>query len=110
MPPGLQSTWTHYSVSAQLTGYLSPAHFSEWVTSPPVDAPLSSSHLAAQLLDTFRAKYPWAVLMKGTKPSDPNYGSSLSLVGVTNPSSPLTTTSENVVDSVVFLVLLHDMT
>ena len=47
--------------------------------------------------------------MKGTLPSNPHYGSNLSLVGTTNPSSPLPTVSENVVDSVVFLTLTHDI-
>ena len=104
--PDTQAAWDFYQMSSKFSAYFSPGHFTSWVSVPPVLTPPSSSHLASQLLESFRSSYPRAVLVKGNLPSDPTYGTHLSLLGTTSPSSPLPSVSENAVESVTLLPLL----
>jgi len=108
--PDVQSTWEYYAVNSKFTGIFDPLHFSSWIPAPPIVVPLTNSQLASQYFTKFCDNYPWSIFMKGILPSDTNYGHTLSLMGITNPSNPLPSLSENIVDSIVFLTFLHDMT
>ena len=109
MFPNIQSTWTYYSVNSQFPGYFNPLHFTSWIPAPPVIVPPTSTEVANSLMANFARLYPWAIFMKGISHADPLYGSTLSLMGLTNPSNPLPIVSEQIVDSVDFLSFLYDM-
>jgi len=109
MFPNIQSTWTYYSVNSQFPGYFNPIHFTSWIPAPPVIVPPTSTEVAHSLMANFARLYPWAIFMKGISHADPLYGSTLSLMGLTNPSNPLPIVSEQIVDSVDFLSFLYDM-